>query len=91
DQVVIYSSMSKDVIGKQFVSSDVANAFNGQTVAEFDDMVSVESAYEQTLGLPIIEVYAPLYRTGTKEILAVGEIYDDARELAQELKGSVWR
>ena len=91
DQVVIYSSMSKDVIGKQFVSTDVAKAFEGQTVAEFDDMVSAESAYEQTLGLPIIEVYAPLYRTGTKQILAVGEVYDDARELAAELRESIWR
>ncbi len=91
DQTVIYSSMSKDVIGKVFASTDVAKAFNGQVVAEFDDMISVESAYEQSLGLPIIEVYAPLYRTGTKEIIAVGEIYDDARELAQELRGTIWR
>lgn len=91
DQTVIYGSMSKDVIGKSFVSTDVAKAFAGQVVAEFEDMVSSESAYEQSLAMPLIEVYVPLYRTGTTEVIAVGEIYDDARELASELRASIWR
>ena len=58
DQAVIYSSMSKDVIGKSFASSDVAQAFTGKVVAEFEDMISSESAYEQSLDTPLIEVYA---------------------------------
>ena len=91
DQVVIYSSMSKDVIGKSFASSDVAQAFTGKVVAEFEDMISSESAYEQSLDTPLIEVYAPLFRTGTREVIAVGEIYDDAKELARELRATMWR
>lgn len=91
DQVVIYTSMSKDVIGKSFASSDVAHAFSGKVVAEFEDMISSESAYEQSLAKPLIEVYAPLFRTGTQEVIAVGEIYDDATELASELRASMWR
>ena len=91
DQVVIYTSMSKDVIGKSFASSDVAHAFSGKVVAEFEDMISSESAYEQSLATPLIEVYAPLFRAGTKEVIAVGEIYDDARMLANELRASMWR
>jgi signal transduction histidine kinase len=91
DQMVIYASMSKDVIGKRFASNDVAKAFLGQVVAEFEDMISTESAYEQSLKMPLIEVYVPLYRTGTSEIIAVGEIYDDARELAQALRGNAWQ
>ena len=91
DQAVIYSSMSKDVIGKSFASSDVAQAFTGKVVAEFEDMISSESAYEQSLDTPLIEVYAPLFRTGTREVIAVGEIYDDAKELARELRATMWR
>ena len=91
DQSVIYSSMSKDVIGKSFVSTDVAKAFDGQVVAEFEDMISPESGYEQSLKTPLIEVYVPLYRAGTNEVIAVGEIYDDARELASALRASMWR
>jgi signal transduction histidine kinase len=91
DQTVIYSSMSKEAVGKSFASTDVEKAFTGQIVAEFEDMISPESAYEQSLKMPLIEVYAPLYRQGTNEVIAVGEIYDDARELASELQASMWR
>jgi signal transduction histidine kinase len=88
DGVVIYSSMAKDIIGKHFVSSDVAKAAGGQIVAEFEDMVSSESAYEQSLNKSLIEVYAPLYRTGTDTVLAVGEIYEDAHALDVQLEAS---
>ncbi len=38
--------------------------------------------------MALIEVYAPLYRTGTNEVLAVGEIYENADALAVELRDS---
>ena len=88
DGTVIYSSMAKDVIGKHFVSTDVAKAAKGQIVAEFEDMVSSESAYEQSLQKSLIEVYAPLYKTGTDMVVAVGEIYEDARALDGQLDAS---
>jgi signal transduction histidine kinase len=88
DGSVVYSSMSKDVIGQSFASTDVAKAASGELVSEFEDMVSSESAYEQSLRIPLIEVYAPLYRTGTGELLAVGEIYQDGEALATQLRVS---
>ncbi|GAA4130294.1 sensor histidine kinase [Aminobacter aganoensis] len=88
DGRVIYSSMSKDVVGKHFVSADVAKAARGQIVAEFEDMVSQESAYEQTLNKSLIEVYAPLYKTGTDIVVAVGEVYEDAEALDAQLNSS---
>lgn len=88
DGTVIYSSMSKDVIGGKFVSTDVGKAASGKIVSEFEDMVSSESAYEQSLQMSLIEVYAPLYRTGTKDVLAVGEIYEDGEALAAQLQVS---
>jgi len=91
DGTVIYTTAFKDVIGDRFVSTDVAKAVSGQVVAEFGDMKSSESAYEQGLSMPLIEVYAPLYRTGTKEIIAVGEIYENAAALALQLRVSQFR
>jgi len=76
------------VIGDKFVSTDVEKAASGTIVSEFEDMVSSESAYEQSLQMSLIEVYAPLYRTGTKELLAVGEIYEDGEALAAQLQVS---
>eukprot|EP00873_Tetraselmis_striata_P031944 jgi/Tetstr1/452208/TSEL_039244.t1 len=84
---VIYST-TKDLIGDQFISTDVARAASGEVVAEYEDLISQESAYEQTLDMALIEVYAPLYRTGTDEVIAVGEIYENADALAAELTGS---
>lgn len=84
DGTVIYST-TKSLIGQQFVSSDVALAAEGEVMAEYEDLVSQESAYEQSLGVALIEVYGPLYRAGTNEVLAVGEIYENADALAAEL------
>lgn len=88
DGTVIYANMAKDVIGQRFASTDVATAAGGKIVAEFKDMVSEESAYEQSLGMSLIEVYAPLYKTGTNSVVAVGEIYEDAKELDAQLRSS---
>lgn len=87
DATVIYST-TKDLIGKQFVSTDVARAASGEVVAEYEDLISQESAYEQTLDMALIEVYGPLYRIGSDEVLAVGEIYENADALAAELRTS---
>lgn len=86
DGTVIYTSMSKDVIGDHFTSADVEKAASGQIVSEFEDMTSSESAYEQSLQMSLIEVYAPLYRDDTNELLAVGELYEDGEALATELE-----
>lgn len=86
DGTIVYSSMSKGVIGEKFISSDLNFAASGQIVSEFKDMISQESAYEQSLGLDLIEVYAPLYALGTNRIIAVGEIYENGTALSNQLR-----
>ena len=90
DGTVIYGT-SKDLIGQKFVSSEVERAAAGMVVAEYEDITSDESAHEQALGMALIEVYGPLYRSGTREVLAVGEIYENADALAAELGTSRMR
>jgi signal transduction histidine kinase len=52
---------------------------------EFDDLVAAENATERHLQVPLVEIYAPLFRTGTQEVIAVGEVYNDGRRLAADL------
>lgn len=85
DGTVIYST-NKELIGQKFVSTDVARAASGEIIAEYEDLISQESAYEQSLDVALIEVYGPLFRRGTDEVLAVGEIYENADALAAELQ-----
>lgn len=85
---IIYSSMAKDTIGEQHLSVDVQKAWSGTLVTEFMDLVSRESSYEQSLKIPLIEIYAPLFRAGTNEVIAVGEIYHEGSVLAQRLRES---
>ena len=40
---------------------------------------------EATCIRPLVEIYAPLFRTGTQEVIAVGEVYTDGRTLAADL------
>ncbi|MGB3338249.1 MAG: histidine kinase [Devosia sp.] len=90
DGTVIYST-NKGLIGQKFVSSDVERASRGEIIAEYEDLVSQESAYEQALNVALIEVYGPLYLRGTDQVLAVGEIYENADALAAELELSQLR
>ncbi|RIK83681.1 MAG: hypothetical protein DCC69_13705 [Hyphomicrobiales bacterium] len=91
DGLVVYTNWSKELIGQRFVSTDVARAAAGEIVAEFEDMTSAESAHEQGLGLSLIEVYTPLYRADTGEVIAVGEVYENAEALAAQLDIGLFR
>jgi signal transduction histidine kinase len=79
DGVVIYST-DKALIGKAFPSSDIERAFTGQVVAQLEDGHDDGESAEEKAGRPLIEIYAPIYRSGTREVIAVGELYEDAAE-----------
>jgi hypothetical protein len=88
DGRVLYSSIAPEIIGERYVSNDVARAASGETVSEFEDMVSAESLHEQALRVSMIEVYAPIFKRGTADIIAVGEIYENSTVLARQLRSS---
>lgn len=79
DGMVIYST-NKSLIGRVFPSPDLKRAFAGQVVAQLeyghDDNEGDGSKADRSL----IEIYAPIYRAGTRDIIAVGELYEDAAE-----------
>lgn len=86
---IIYSSIAKETVGEVHDSTEVEEAWSGTTVTEFDDLNTGESRFENAIGFPLIEIYAPLVRSGTTEVVAVGEIYHEGSLLAQRLREGV--
>ena len=84
DATLAYST-NKESIGSQFPSRHITAALKGKATGEFDYLQDPENAAAKHLHTPLVEIYAPLFRTGTQEVIAVGEIYTDGRELAADL------
>ena len=80
DGLVIYST-NKSLIGKTFPSQDIEHAFKGRVVAQLEDSHDDgEDDGPAATHRPLIEIYAPIYRPGTRDIIAVGELYEEAGE-----------
>ncbi|MDB5539511.1 MAG: putative signal transduction histidine kinase [Devosia sp.] len=84
DATLVYST-NKEAVGERFPSHHIASAAEGKVTGEFDFLDAVENATERRLHLPLVEIYAPLFREGTTRIIAVGEVYTDGRRLAGDL------
>jgi signal transduction histidine kinase len=84
DATLVYST-NKEAIGQRFPSSHITAAVAGKATGEFDYLQDVENATEKHPHTPLVEIYAPLFRTGTQEVIAVGEVYTDGRTLAADL------
>jgi signal transduction histidine kinase len=76
-----------DLIGRRFtVSPNLERAFAGEIVGELDELDDEESAAERATGLPLLEIYSPIRKPWTGEVIAVGEFYEDARGLHATLR-----
>lgn len=75
------------LVGQRFEPTPgLERAFAGSIVSELDDLESDESASERSTGLPLLEIYSPIRRALSGEIIAVAEFYEDATELQQTLQ-----
>ena len=82
---IVFSSRS-DLIGKQFRSTAARNsAFEGNVVARFGPDGD-DDEHERALGVPVLEIYAPIRQTGTKHIIALAETIELASNLSQEIR-----
>jgi signal transduction histidine kinase len=84
DATLVYSS-NKEAAGGQVPSRHITAAAAGNAIAEFDYPDEAENAGEKRLQAPLVEIYAPLFRLGAREVIAVGELYSDGRRLAADL------
>ncbi|WP_424630080.1 sensor histidine kinase [Bradyrhizobium sp. SYSU BS000235] len=85
DGTLAYAT-NKELVGKKFPSEYLEAAFSGKISGTFDDLDDDEDHYERSLNTPLIEIYAPLRRIGTQDIIAVGQLYNSGERLAEELR-----
>lgn len=82
----VVHSTDPAVIGKTLdPSANLATAFEGETRANFRDQGDLGDHGEGALGLPLLEVYAPIREAWSGRIIAVAEFYEAATRLQQEL------
>lgn len=84
DGTIAYSSQ-KELIGRKFVANEIVPALRGEINGYLSELDDDENVFERTLSVPLYEIYAPIYRSGTGEIIAVGEFYENAERLSNEL------
>ena len=78
DGTILYSK-EKDLVGKTFPpSDDLARAFTGELVANFDAVDDPESEAEIESGQPLLEIYNPVLQPWSGEVVAVSEFYEVA-------------
>lgn len=74
------------LIGQVFpVNASLRAAWDGQVRAEFDDVEDAESAAERRLDVPLLEVYSPIRKAWTGEVIAVAEFYEANPQLGVDL------
>lgn len=85
DGTVAYST-DKPLMGRIIRSPQLADAFAGAIVAKLiEDLSEHGSHRQQRLGEPLLEVYVPLRDPEIGVITAVGEFYQNARNLQTQL------
>jgi signal transduction histidine kinase len=84
---VVYSSIP-ELTGQQIVvDEDLATALGGQVTAHIGDLEGELPPAERPPG-DLLEIYSPVRRTGTDEVIAVAEFYYGTAELKQDLAGA---
>ena len=75
DGTVLYNQ-NKELIGQRFAAhSHLEQAFAGDVVSEVSDLSNPENVYEAEMWDSLIETYAPVWREGTEQVVAVAEFY----------------
>lgn len=86
DGVVAYSP-DRALIGERFEMFDaLESALKGQLAAEIEELDDAESVFERDLGIPLLEVYAPIRDPWSGKILGVAEFYENAEALVETLR-----
>jgi hypothetical protein len=85
DGRVIYSP-SGELIGRTFpLEGNLARAWQGEVMAEMDDLSGEENAWERARWDRLLEMYIPVRERGSDRILAVAEFYLPPGEIDQQV------
>lgn len=72
------------LLGQKFQSDELRRALAGEVVSGLGFSLDEEHSAEVSTG-PLIEIYVPLHRRGIEQVIAVGEVYENALPLKMEL------
>ncbi|MCO7613919.1 histidine kinase [Pseudomonas chlororaphis] len=92
DGTVVYST-DKSITNRKFPMDEIAEALKGNVVTDLEDLDQEENEFERKLNVPLYEIYAPLREFHSGKIIAVGEFYEKAQSLEQEIsrvRQQVW-
>ena len=87
DGTAVYST-DKSLAGRKLPSTDIDLAFSGQIVSQLEEGPDAEESSTILGHYPLLEVYAPIYGTGTRDVIAVGEFYQEAAGFHDEVGAS---
>ncbi|MCO6050470.1 histidine kinase [Mesorhizobium sp. RP14(2022)] len=91
DGLIAYAE-DKTLIGRRFpLFEELEGALSGRVVYEFDKLDNEESAAERTKNLPLLEIYSPIRKAWTGEVIAVVEFYENGTDLKQALTRARWQ
>lgn len=82
----IVASSDPEVAGKSFpVSAKLQAALAGDISASFEKLGGEESAGEQALDMPLLEIYSPIREVWSGKIIGVTEFYEVGTDLQSDL------
>jgi signal transduction histidine kinase len=85
DGTILFST-TPELIGVKFpVEGALASAAEGHTETEFDELSASENTFERKLGVPLLEIYVPIFAEGGSRQIAVAEMYIRADRLKWNL------
>lgn len=86
----VIGASNPDIVGKTFdVTDSLRQAWSGEVQASFDDLEEgghAEDGAEAELGVPLLEIYAPVRSNVTGQVLCVVEFYEVAVQLEGDLQ-----
>lgn len=83
DNRLVYSS-NKDILPNEPAEEQIQIAARGGLASNIEELSGEVRDVSPQNNVSLLEVYAPLYRTGTNEIIAVGEFYQSAEGLLSQ-------
>jgi signal transduction histidine kinase len=88
DGTIVYSTQ-KGLIGRRFTATELTPSLQGEIRAGMADLKDDDSEFERSLSMPLYEMFLPLYKNETEKIVAVAEIYEDARALLRDQASAI--
>ncbi|WP_044548549.1 sensor histidine kinase [Mesorhizobium japonicum] len=88
DGTVLYAK-DPTLIGRRFeLTDDLRSAFQGNVTAQFDTFDETEGK-EQTVGVPLLEIYNPVREPWSGEVVAVTEFFEIATDFKATLASAL--